>query len=372
MNYQFHRVVALALGLTILAAGSAPAAPADRQEKEEKATVQGKGKVALTIKNARGRTVVVGRPDATTVSIVALKTAVARDTEDATEMLEKIKMDVSESGDQVIIETRDGNKYENWNFSVMNVVKGNRRSAWIDYTIEVPVNYRVSASTTSGEVRISNINGRADVDATSGDVVLRGVGAGARTNMTSGELEASDIGGDFTVSATSGNVTVDNVRGKLTIAGTSGDFDVSRVEKDVQVDLTSGDFTLDGCNGNVVFRAASGDAEMTEVGGSVDASSSSGDITVMITPVGDRNFAFSTSSGDVDISYLPANNYGFKLDISTTSGSIEGDMPIKVSRVDRRRLQGVVGSGSARVEIETASGDVTIVEKSDAAVKPSR
>lgn len=372
MNYRFHRAVVLALGLCVFAAGAAPAAPADRQEKEEKATVQAKGKVALTIKNARGRTVVVGRPDATTVSIVAVKTAVARDSEDAREMLDRIKMDISEGGEQVTIETRDANKYENWNFSVMNVVKGNRRSAWIDYTIEVPVHYRVSASTTSGEVRISNINGRADVDATSGDVVLRGIGAGARTNMTSGDLEASDIGGDFTINATSGNVGVDNVRGKLVISGTSGDFEVSRVERDVEVDLTSGDFVLEGCNGNVVFRAASGDAQMTEVGGSVDASSSSGDITVMISPVGDRSFSFSTSSGDVDISYLPANNYGFKLDISTTSGSIEGDMPIKVSRVDRRRLQGVVGSGVARVDVETASGDVSIIEKSDAAVKPAR
>jgi DUF4097 and DUF4098 domain-containing protein YvlB len=301
-----------------------------------------------------------------------MKTAVGRDTEEASEMLARIKMDVSESGDEVILETRDGNKYEDWGWSVMSVVKGNRRTAWIDYTIEVPVSYRVSASTTSGEVRISNINGRADVDATSGEVVLRGIGAGARTNMTSGDLEASDIGGDFTINATSGNVTVDNVRGKLMISGTSGDFGVSRIDRDVEVDLTSGDFVLEGCSGNVVFRAASGDATMTEVNGSVDASSSSGDITVMITPVSDRNFAFSSSSGDIDISYLPANNYGFKLDISTSSGSIEGDMPIKVSRVDRRRLQGVVGTGSARVVVETASGDVTIIEKSDAAVNPAR
>ena len=371
MKYQFHRVVTLALGLT-LGAGSALAIPADRQEKEEKVSVPGQGKVALTIKNARGRTVVVGRPEATTVSIVATKTAVGRDTEESKAMLDKIKMEVSESGDQVVIETRDGNKYEDWGWSVINVVKGNRRTAWIDYTIEVPVNYRVAASTTSGEVRVSNISGRADVDATSGEVVLRGVGAGARTNMTSGDLQASDIGGDFTINATSGNVTVDNVRGKLVINGTSGDFDVSRVDRDVEVDLTSGDFTLEGCSGNVLFRAASGDAQMTEIGGSVDASSSSGDLAVMISPVGERSFAFSSSSGDIDISYLPANNYGFKLDISTSSGSIEGDMPIKVSRVDRRRLQGVVGTGIARVNVETASGDVTIIEKTDAAAKPAR
>ena len=120
MKYQFHRVVALALGLTLVA-GSALAVPADRQEKEEKASVPGQGKVALTVKNARGRTVVVGRPEASTITIVAMKTSVGRDTEEAKAMLDRIKMEVSETGDEVRIETRDGNKYEDWGWSVMNV-----------------------------------------------------------------------------------------------------------------------------------------------------------------------------------------------------------------------------------------------------------
>lgn len=369
MMNRYPAIPLLVLAAMLVCLSTAHAVPGDRQEKEEKATVPAKGKVALVVKNARGRTVIVGRPDATAVSIVGVKTVVARDSKDATSMMDNLTMDVSDKGDEVVIESRDDNKYEDWGWTVMSVVKGNRRSSWIDYTIEVPVSFRVNASTSSGEIRISNIGGNADVEATSGDVSLRGVGAGARVAMTSGDLDASDIGGDMTVGATSGNVTIENVRGKLDIRGTSGDFDVSQVLKDVNVQLTSGDFVLQGCSGNVVFRSASGDARMSEIGGSVDASSSSGDIEVLISPVGSRTFSFSSSSGDIDISYVPAKDYGFQLDVSTNSGSIEGDMPIKVSRVDRRRLQGVVGSGTAKVEVDTASGDVTIVEKSDAAIK---
>jgi len=370
MKLRPHITPVLVLAGLLVASGSARAVPGDRQEKEEKATVPAKGKIALVVKNARGRTVIVGRPDVTAISVVGVKTVVARDSGDAKTMMDRLKMEVSEKGDQVVIETQDDNKLEDWGW--VNVVKGSRRSSWIDYTIEVPVNFRVNASTASGEVRISNINGSADVEATSGDVSLRGVGAGARVAMTSGDLEASDVGGDMTVGATSGNVNIENVRGKLDITGTSGDFDVSQVQKDITVEVTSGDFILQGCSGDVVFRSASGDARMSEVGGSVDASSSSGDIQVLIAPVGERNFAFSSSSGDIDISYVPAKDYGFHLDVSTNSGSIEGDMPIKVSRVDRRRLTGVVGTGASKLQVDTASGDVTIVEKSDAAVKQSR
>ncbi len=87
----------------------------------------------------------------------------------------------------------------------------------------------------------------------------------------------------------------------------------------------------------------------------------------LIIPVGDRSFNLSTSSGDIVLYYVPVKNYGFQLDVRTSSGSIEGDLPIKVRRVDRRRLQGVVGSGAARVDVETASGDVTVTERAEAA-----
>ena len=367
-----HRIGALAMAATLFLALPAGAVPGERLEKEEKTAVEAAGKNALTIKNARGRTVLVGRPDATTVSIVAVKTAAGKDDADAQKMMDKISIEVTEKGDQIVVETHDGNRYEDWGWSVMSVVKGTRRSAWVDYTIEVPYRFSVTASTTSGEVRLSNLGGRAEVAATSGDVSVRGVAGGAKATLTSGDLEVTDIGGDLTVAATSGNVVVDNVRGNLSVDGTSGDFQVSRIEKDLDVDLTSGDFTLEGCSGNVVFRAASGDARLTEVGGSVDASTSSGDIEVMITPLGERTFSVSTSSGDIELFYVPVKNYGFKLDVSTASGSIEAEMPIKVSRVDRRRLQGVVGSGAAQIQIETASGDVSIMENSDAATKPAR
>jgi DUF4097 and DUF4098 domain-containing protein YvlB len=367
-----NRIGTLTVAAGLLMAAPAGAGSGERLEKEEKVTVPAEGRTGIVIKNARGRTVLVGRTDATAVSIVAVKNVVGRDENDARDMLERLSVDVSERGDQIVIETRDGNKYDDWSWSVLSVVKGTRRSAWIDYTIEAPYALGVNASTTSGEVRVSNVGGRAEVSATSGDVSIRGVAGSARAGLTSGELEISDVGGDLTVDATSGNVVVEDVRGAIELRGTSGDFQVSRVARDANVQLTSGDFVLEGCSGSVFFRAASGDARMTEVGGSVDASSSSGDIEVLVTPLADRKFVVSTSSGDVDLYYVPVKNYGFHLDVRTSSGSIEGEMPIKVSRVDRRRLQGVVGSGVARIEIETASGDISIMEKNDAATRPVR
>jgi len=350
----------------LLMAGAAVAGPGTKLEREEKSAVAAAGKKSLVVKNARGRTVVVGREGASTISIVALKTAVGSDKESATELLDHISVEVTERGDEVIVETRDDAKWDH-EISLWSVVKGGRRSVWVDYTIEVPHAFHVSASTTSGEVRVSNLQGGADVAATSGDVSIRAVGGNSSARLTSGDLEVVDVGGDLSVSATSGSVVVDNVKGTLEIEGTSGDFRAARIGKNADVQLASGDFVLEGCSGNVSFRAASGDAVMREVDGSVNASSSSGDIEVLVIPVADRSFSLSTSSGDIGLYYIPVKGFGFQLDVRTSSGSIEGDLPIKVTRADRRRLQGIVGSGAARVDIETASGDVTITERAEAA-----
>jgi Toastrack DUF4097 len=364
-------------GIAVLAAAAlvafttltAFAVPGDRAEREEKRSVDASGKKELTLKNARGRTVVVGKDGVHEVSIVIKRTAQGRDKEDAEELLDDLDVQVEEHGDRVTVETRD-DRYGN--HSLWSYVKGDRRSAWVDYTIEVPRSFSVSASTTSGEVRISNIEGNASVGATSGEIDVRAVGGNADVAITSGDVNVAEIGGNLELSATSGDVTVDKVGGKLVLRGTSGEFKVTRAGGDVNAEFSSGDFTLEGCSGDVSFDASSGDATMTEVTGSINASTSSGSIEVLIIPVKDRSFELSSSSGDIRVHYVPVKDFGFQLDVKTASGSIEGDLPIKVSRVDRRRLQGVVASGAARVDIETASGDVTILERSESASKGDR
>jgi DUF4097 and DUF4098 domain-containing protein YvlB len=364
-----HGITGLASAVLIALTAVSALAAGGRVDREEKHSVSAAGKKELSVKNPRGRTVVVGKDGLVDVSIVVTRSARGRDAEDANSLLDRLEVQIEERGDRVCVETRDDGSRDR---GIWSYVKGDHRSAWVDYTIEVPHGFRVSASTTSGEVRISNIGGDAEVSATSGDIDVRAIGGNAAISVTSGNVEAAEIGGDMELSATSGDVTIDKVGGKLKLDGTSGDFNVSRVGGDATVRLSSGDFVLEGCSGNVSFDAASGDARITEVTGGIQASTSSGDIEVLIVPVADRVFDLNSSSGDISVHYVPVKDYGFQLDVKTGSGSIEGDLPIKVTQVDRRRLQGTVGSGAARVEIETASGDVTIMERSESAAKSGR
>jgi DUF4097 and DUF4098 domain-containing protein YvlB len=71
-----------------------------------------------------------------------------------------------------------------------------------------------------------------------------------------------------------------------------------------------------------------------------------------------------TGSGDVTVN-VPR---GFGADISFESGSgdFESDMPVTVREREHGSFRGRVGSGSARVTVETGSGDLRLAENASA------
>jgi hypothetical protein len=332
-----------------------------RSEQEDRKTVTLADETGIFVVNPRGRAVVIGSADTREITVVATRVAEARSEKEAKALLAKVEWKVFEKDGQVIVKTtREGDSGDR---SFWSVIRGARTTAWVDYAIEVPRRMDVRIATTSGEARIRRIDGLARVNATSGDVEVRDIGGGARLDLTSGTVEARDIRGDLTLVASSGSATVDGVDGSVDVTATSGSLAIYRVGGNMSVTVVSGDLDVRGCLGDVVFVTQSGDAEIHDVEGSISAVTSSGDLDVVIVPVGEKEFNLSSSSGDIDVRYRAFADYGFKLDVNTNSGTIEGDLAIKVDTITRRQLRGVVGSGRSKVVIETASGDVKISEK---------
>ena len=67
-----------------------------------------------------------------------------------------------------------------------------------------------------------------------------------------------------------------------------------------------------------------------------------------------------TGSGDIAIR-APASLAG-EVEIETSSGDIETDFPIQVTRHARDHMVGPIGDGEGRVAIETGSGDVKLLK----------
>lgn len=354
-----RRSATLALCL-VLAGGTAVAGV--KLNRDERRSVSIDGQSRIVVKNGGGQTVIVGDVEAKDITIVAEFFVRAGSKDEARELMDELTFDVVEGEEDIVVETRRPQR-KKARRGIISVLRGHRADTYIDYTIEVPKEFSADTWSTSGDVRVSNIAGTAEVHATSGDVHVRDVEGGVKIELTSGTIQVLEIDGDVRVSASSGSATVDGVGGTFVMQATSGDVIAQRVSGDCQVQLITGDLNLNGCLGDVRFQTSMGDASIVDVGGNVHAVTSSGNMDVMIVPVGEKEFVLSSSSGDIDVFFATPQDYGFLLDVVTGTGSIEGEMDIRVDEISRRRLKGVVGTGKSRVIIETATGNITIAER---------
>ena len=356
VGFVFASMVGLAAELSL-----PPAARAGSYEltEEQSQTVPVAEEFKIYVKNSRGKTLIVGKKDADAITIRAEKFVRAKNYEAAQEWMEDLTFRVDSDGRQISIVThypgRTGGEENFWRF-----LRGIRYKASIEYTIEVPSRFSAEVSSTSGDVQVTSVEGECAVYGSSGDVFLKTIGGNAFVGVSSGDVEIRGVQGDIQLRSSSGDAMIRDAGGSINLAASSGDMEVYGVSGDATVELASGDFVIDGCEGDVVSRTVSGNAILKDVLGSVRAVAGSGDVSMNILPVGEKEFRVNTSSGDVSVVFATPERYGFLLDVSTASGSIEGDLDIQLDKVSRRVLRGVVGSGKGTLTIETASGNIVI------------
>ena len=350
----------LAFLAVLWSAGNVRAGSTTLQEEETRTvTVERESKVS--VKNARGKTIIVGRKDARDVVIRFAKFVRAGDAETARRWMERLTYTVETDGEEISVVLNQPDKtFDTGSFwSFLSRIKDR---AYIDCTVEVPVVFDAKVSATSGDVQITSIEGNVDVAGSSGDALLRAIGGRATVELSSGDLDADGVGGDFGLVMSSGDAVVKKVAGSASVRGTSGDVELYGVGGSATAELSSGDLLVEGCRGAVTARTHSGDIRIAQAAGAVDASATSGDIAAGLAFDGPAMHAIKSSSGSVTVSFPAKRGAGFVLEVNTNTGAIEGNLEIKLDVISRKTLKGVVGAGEGRLDIETASGDIRINE----------
>jgi DUF4097 and DUF4098 domain-containing protein YvlB len=199
------------------------------------------------------------------------------------------------------------------------------------FEITVPVNARVSARATSGDISITGAKGGVEAQTQSGDVTIEDIGDMIDLKTYSGDIIARGLMGNVSVSTLNGDVTISDAKGDLEATSVSGDLDLRNVvARYVRAKSTSGDISFDG---------------------SVDSTG---------------RYELASHSGGVYVT-VPQNT-GALLTVSTYSGSIDSDFPITLKPGEHgigttRRFTFEIGKGDARISAESFSGDITIRSK---------
>lgn len=169
------------------------------------------------------------------------------------------------------------------------------------------------------------------------------------------------IGGRVTVHTASGDVQTEDVASEIALNTASGDVRVARASGTLTVQTASGDVDIKDARGHLRARSASGDVRVTssQIEG-FDVQTASGDLLLDALLTGDGHCSAQTASGDVRLTLRrpageaePSANLAFH----TLSGDAHVSPPFR--KIERRRWQAGSGEGGPRIEVTTASGDLS-------------
>jgi len=233
---------------------------------------------------------------------------------------------------------------------------------WIQNTVRVRADHssrsrvEVAALATLVTVRTSGRRGppsMVDLEITVPTwmgMTLGGVYTDITVEGAGGSVTAESVQGDIAVTGGTGNVALKSVEGGVTLTKTRGRIEVNSVEGDITITDAAGDITVESVDGEISLTRI--DATSVEVN-TVD-----GNISYDGTIKDGGSYRLSTHDGDISVAVPPGANVTGSL--STFDGEFDASFPLELNKTGRHRASFTLGTGKARLELETFDGDIRL------------
>jgi DUF4097 and DUF4098 domain-containing protein YvlB len=211
--------------------------------------------------------------------------------------------------------------------------------------------------------RITISSGGGGLDAYADLRVTVPMGKQVSLYLAVGKVSVTNVEGNLSIDAASAPVTTSNTRGELNIDVGSGSVQVTQSRGELSIDTGSGQVTGTSIrSSDLSIETGSGDIQMTGlIAPQVKLNTGSGAVTADVS--GELwNLSVETGSGDITLKVPPT--IGAEVDIETSSGEIETDFEVAVTRHARDHMTGRIGDGRGKIDIETGSGGIKLVKGS--------
>jgi DUF4097 and DUF4098 domain-containing protein YvlB len=210
----------------------------------------------------------------------------------------------------------------------------------VDYTITVP---RWMAVNLSGTYLESTIEG------------------------TAAEVTVESVHGNIRVVGGSGNVNLRSVEGIITVEKATGKLQATTINEGIRLSNISGDVSAETTNGDIVIE----NAQTT----SLDVSTVNGDVTFNGTMRDGGAYRLTTHGGDLRVGLGGVANA--TVFVRTFQGDFSADFPIQLpegqsAREGSKRFNFTLGSGSARIELQSFNGDIIVARKTILSAEEAR
>ena len=175
---------------------------------------------------------------------------------------------------------------------------------------------------------------------------------------TTAEVTVESVHGNIRVVGGNGTITARSVEGLITIEKASGKVRATTVNEGIRLTNVSGDMSAETTNGDIVI-----DNAQTS---SLDVSTVNGDVTYNGTMRDGGAYRMTTHGGDIRVGLGGSPNA--TVFVRTFQGDFNADFPIQLpegqsAREGSKRFNFTLGSGSARIELQSFNGDILVARR---------
>jgi DUF4097 and DUF4098 domain-containing protein YvlB len=182
-------------------------------------------------------------------------------------------------------------------------------------------------------------------------LTLSGTYAEITVDGVQGPISAETVEGEINVRGGSGIITLHSIQGSVTLADATGRIEVNSVNEDVELSNVSGQIKAETTNGDVTLTGVKSS--------SVEAATINGDVIYEGTITDGGTYVFNSHNGDMVVSIPEGANV--TVSVATANGDIDPSFPLPLTATHgKRRYTFKLGSGSARMEVESFQGDIKL------------
>ncbi len=264
-----------------------------------------------------------------------------------------------------------------------------------DTLVAVPSDVRISVNNVAGDVTVSSWDQNqvrvvaehgsddiVEIDAEGNALEIQAVSA---TGHAIADLELTvPTGASLEIHAPFADVTIEGTQGDVTVETVEGDIHLEGGRGQVQLDAVDGDIMISGAEGNIQAASVDGDVTLEGVSGAIQAEAVDGDVVLMnassesveaATIDGDiewdgdiqdgGSYSFVTHDGDLLVGLQPGANA--RISVASFDADFTTDFESALQELEAsegaKRFSFVLGSGSARVELESFDGTIHLTRR---------
>jgi DUF4097 and DUF4098 domain-containing protein YvlB len=253
---------------------------------------------------------------------------------EAEEILENFEIELSQSGNDVIIEAKFRKKFSSFWDRIRNRLK-------VRFIVTVPEKYNVDLHTSGGSITVDDLEGE------------------VKSHTSGGSLHFGNIKGPVYGKTSGGSITLEGCIGDAEVRTSGGSLNIGEVDGNVVASTSGGSIRIESAKGTVDASTSGGSIKVNEVMGTINASTSGGSITAHISKQPQSNCKLKTSGGGINV-YM-ADGISVDLDARTSGGRVSTDFPVTVQgELKKNALMAKINGGGPELYLRTSGGNIKL------------